>query len=135
MFIGYLNNLSITAWITFTVTALPRHLYFCVSERPSTQSSGNPCNLQHSVGVSFLTVIPSDTNGCLFPPCMVFRVGLIPFLSNTLSLEWIGSFSYFGSGHSSKMSDNEHALPVLGDAEILAVKHLPLEVVPQFIKG
>ena len=32
------------------------------------------------------------------------------------------------------MSDNEHSFPILGDAEILAVKHLPLEVIPQFIK-
>ena len=39
-----------------------------------------------------------------------------------------------GSGFSSKMSDNVHSLPVLGDAEILAVTHLPLEVIPQLIK-
>jgi hypothetical protein len=32
------------------------------------------------------------------------------------------------------MSDNEHSFPILGDSEILAVKHLPLDVVPQFIK-
>lgn len=32
------------------------------------------------------------------------------------------------------MSDNEHALPVLGDSVILAVKHLPLKVIPQLIK-
>lgn len=32
------------------------------------------------------------------------------------------------------MSDNEHALAVLGDTEILAVKHLPLQVVPQLIQ-
>jgi hypothetical protein len=32
------------------------------------------------------------------------------------------------------MSDNEHPLPILGNSEILAVKHLPLEVIPQPIK-
>ena len=31
------------------------------------------------------------------------------------------------------MSDNVDAFPVLGDSVILAVKHLPLTVVPQFI--
>ncbi len=39
-----------------------------------------------------------------------------------------------GSGFSSKMSDNEHPFPILWDTEILAVKHLPLEVIPQAIK-
>ena len=39
---------------------------------------------------------------------------------------------YLGSGFSSKMSDNEDALPVLGNPEILAVKHLPLHSIPQF---
>jgi hypothetical protein len=32
------------------------------------------------------------------------------------------------------MSDNEHSLPVLGHSVILAVKHLPLQVIPQLIK-
>ena len=32
------------------------------------------------------------------------------------------------------MSDNEDALPVLRDSVILAVKHLPLDVIPQVIK-
>jgi hypothetical protein len=32
------------------------------------------------------------------------------------------------------MSDNDDPLPVLGNAEIFAVKHLPLEVIPQFIQ-
>jgi hypothetical protein len=32
------------------------------------------------------------------------------------------------------MSDNVHALAALRDAEMFAVKHLPLEVIPQFIK-
>lgn len=41
---------------------------------------------------------------------------------------------YFGSACSSKISDNEHPFPILRDAEILAVKHLPLKVIPQFIK-
>jgi hypothetical protein len=31
------------------------------------------------------------------------------------------------------MSDNDDALPVLGDSVILAVKHLPLTIVPQLI--
>ena len=30
------------------------------------------------------------------------------------------------------MSDNEHSLPVLRDSVILAVKHLPLTIIPQF---
>ena len=41
---------------------------------------------------------------------------------------------YFGSTCSSKMSDNKHSLPVLGDSVIFAVKHLPLAVIPQLIK-
>ena len=41
---------------------------------------------------------------------------------------------YFGSGCSSRMSDNVDPLPVLGYSVILAVKHLPLAVIPQFIK-
>ncbi len=41
---------------------------------------------------------------------------------------------YFGSGRSSAMSDNEHSFPTLGHAEILAVAHLPLHVVPQVMK-
>jgi len=32
------------------------------------------------------------------------------------------------------MPDNEHSFPIVGDSEILAVKHLPLEVIPQLIK-
>jgi hypothetical protein len=32
------------------------------------------------------------------------------------------------------MSDNVHSLPVLGDAEIFAVKHLPFDAIPQFNK-
>jgi hypothetical protein len=32
------------------------------------------------------------------------------------------------------MSHNEHPLPTLGNAEIPAVKHLPLRIVPQLIK-
>jgi hypothetical protein len=41
---------------------------------------------------------------------------------------------YFRSGRASKMSDNEHALPVLRDCEVLSVKHLPLAVVPDRIQ-
>ena len=41
---------------------------------------------------------------------------------------------YFWSGCSSKMSNNEHALPVLRDSVILAVKHLPLQIIPQLNK-
>ena len=41
---------------------------------------------------------------------------------------------YLGSGFSSKMSDNEDPLPVLGYSVVLAVKHLPLQVIPQVIK-
>lgn len=41
---------------------------------------------------------------------------------------------YRWSGCVSKMSEDIYALPVLGDAEILAVKHLPLEVIPQVIQ-
>jgi hypothetical protein len=32
------------------------------------------------------------------------------------------------------MSNNEHALPPLGDAVIFAVKYLPLAVIPQLIQ-
>jgi len=32
------------------------------------------------------------------------------------------------------MADNVHPFPILGDFVILAVKHLPLDVVPQLIK-
>lgn len=42
---------------------------------------------------------------------------------------------YFGSGCSSKISDKVHALSGLGDAVILAVEYLPLDVIPQLIKG
>ena len=41
---------------------------------------------------------------------------------------------YFGSTCSSKISDNDDPLPALWDSVILAVKHLPLTVVPQLIK-
>ena len=41
---------------------------------------------------------------------------------------------YFWSTCSSKMSDNEHPFPVLGNAEILRVKNLPLAVIPKFIQ-
>lgn len=45
-----------------------------------------------------------------------------------------GERKYLGSGCASKMSDNEYPFPVLRDTIILAVKHLPLEVIPQLIK-
>ena len=45
-----------------------------------------------------------------------------------------GERKYLGSGDSSKMSDNEHPFSVLWNPEILAVTHLPLEVIPQVIK-
>ena len=41
---------------------------------------------------------------------------------------------YFRSGCSSKMSDNEDSFSVLGHSEILAVKHLPFDVIPQLDK-
>ncbi|GAG92947.1 unnamed protein product, partial [marine sediment metagenome] len=41
---------------------------------------------------------------------------------------------YFWSGFFSSMSDNEHPLPILGNTEILAVKHLPLTVIPKLIQ-
>ena len=45
------------AVITLVVTALPKHLYLCVSLIPSVQPSGNPCKRSHSVGVSLLIVL------------------------------------------------------------------------------
>lgn len=41
---------------------------------------------------------------------------------------------YLGSGCSSKMSNNEHSFSALGNSEMLAVAHLPLHVVPQFVQ-
>ena len=41
---------------------------------------------------------------------------------------------YLSATRSSKMSDNEHPFPVLRDSEILAVKHFPFCIIPQFIK-
>ena len=41
---------------------------------------------------------------------------------------------YLWSGFSSKMSDNEHPLSVLGNPEVLTVKHLPLDIIPKFIQ-
>jgi hypothetical protein len=41
---------------------------------------------------------------------------------------------YFGSGFFSKMSDNEDSLSVLRDPEVFAVKHFPLDVIPQAIQ-
>lgn len=41
---------------------------------------------------------------------------------------------YFSGTSLSKISDNIHALSGLGDSEILAVKHLPCDIVPQFIQ-
>jgi len=32
------------------------------------------------------------------------------------------------------MSDNEHSLPILGNPEVFAVKHLPFDMIPQFIQ-
>ena len=41
---------------------------------------------------------------------------------------------YLQSGRSSKISDNEHSFPDSGGLRNSAVKHLPLEVIPQLIK-
>jgi len=46
----------------------------------------------------------------------------------------VGERKYLGSGFDTKMSDNEDPLSVLGDAEILAVKHLPFDAIPQLNK-
>jgi hypothetical protein len=76
---------------------------------------------------------------CLYirSPEGVRNLGLCP--SSFWLRRWIRYFcifserKYFWSGCSSKMSCNEHTFPVLGDSVILAVKHLPLAVVPQLI--
>ena len=41
---------------------------------------------------------------------------------------------YFSGTSVSKISDNVHPIAGLGDAEILAVKHLPRDIVPQLIQ-
>lgn len=46
----------------------------------------------------------------------------------------MGERKYLGSGFASKMSDNVDAFSILWEAKILAVKHLPLKVIPQVIK-
>jgi hypothetical protein len=46
----------------------------------------------------------------------------------------VGERKYLGSGFDTKMSDNEDPFPVLGDAEIPAVKHLPFDAIPQLNK-
>jgi hypothetical protein len=46
---------------------------------------------------------------------------------------WDGERKYFSSTVSSRMSDNEHALSILWDAEVRSVKHFPFAVLPQFI--
>ena len=42
---------------------------------------------------------------------------------------------YCSGTSSSKMSDNEHTLPILGDSKSFAGKHLPFHIVPQFVQG
>src|SRR3990167_2308907 len=54
------------ARITFTVTALPKHLYLCVSLTPSVHPSGKPCNRSHSVGVNLLIFISLISHFSIF---------------------------------------------------------------------
>ena len=49
-------------------------------------------------------------------------------------LAWAGDRKYIWSGCSSKMSDNENSLSVLGHPKMFAVKHLPLEIIPKVIQ-
>lgn len=56
-----------------------------------------------------------------------------PFFNNLSTIA--GDRKYLSSTESSKMSDNEHAGAGLGHSEALAVKHLPLDIIPQLPQG
>jgi hypothetical protein len=51
-----------------------------------------------------------------------------------MPLHAVGERKYFGSGFGSKMADKEHALPSLGQAEVLRVQHPPGPHIPDFLK-
>jgi hypothetical protein len=51
-----------------------------------------------------------------------------------MRITFAGERKYRSSTESSKMSDNDNALSVLGRAEIFAVEYLPFHAIPQLIK-
>ena len=105
-------------------------LFFIYSACPSSASD---CVCNQSCFCSYATCLT-----CLcwsYSICSIYSVSLAFSLIELFNIFWVacGERKYFGSGCSSKMSDNEHSLPVLWHSVIFAVKHLPLTVIPQLI--
>lgn len=68
--------------ISGTTTEFPNCLYACVSDTGILKSSGNPCNLAHSRGVSRLGFLPSCSILFSLPQSKllkIYKIKYIPF--------------------------------------------------------
>src|SRR3990172_44321 len=85
--------------------------------------------LQRFLQACYLYHLVTVTAVFLFTGLYLPTNWLLLFLIRNLTI--FSDRKYFGSTFSSKMSDNEHSFPILGDSEVFAVKNLPLILIPQ----